>query len=58
MQRRPKHEKPKAVPTSSISRRELPRGYVFDDEEVARESEPDETMTTFVDEQEQSHGQR
>ncbi len=56
MQRRPKHEKPKAVPTSSISRRELPRGYVFDDEEVARESEPDETMTTFVDEQEQSHG--
>src|SRR6266567_25110 len=56
MLRHPKHEQPKAAPTSSSPHRELPRGYVFDDEEVAHESEPDRTMMALVDEQEQSHG--
>ena len=56
MQRQPKHEKLKTVLKSSSQRRELPRGYVFGDEEVENESEPDGTMMAFEGEQEQSHG--
>jgi replicative DNA helicase len=55
MQRQPKHEKLKTELKSSSGRRELPRGYVFDDEEEESESESDGTMMPFEDEQEQSH---
>jgi len=52
MQRQPKREMLK----SSSERRELPRGYVFGDEEEESESELNGPMMTFEDEQEQSHG--
>jgi replicative DNA helicase len=47
MQRQPKREKLKTMLAPSAQRRELPRGYVFEDEEVESESEPDGTMMTF-----------
>ncbi len=56
MQRQPEHQKLKTVLKPSSQRRELPRGYVFEDEEVESESEPDGTMMAFEGEQEQSHG--
>ena len=56
MQRHPKREQLKAVLKSSSPRRELPQGYVFEDEEVESEHEPDGTIMAFEDEQEQSHG--
>ena len=45
-----------AMPTSSSHQRELPRGYVLDDEEINSESEPDATIASFVNEQEQNLG--
>jgi replicative DNA helicase len=43
MQWQPKHENLKTVLKRSSQQRELPRGYVFEDEEVESESEHDET---------------
>ena len=50
MQKQPKHEKLETVLKFSPERRELPRGYVFGDDEEESESEPDRIMMTFEDE--------
>jgi replicative DNA helicase len=56
IQRQPRRENPKAEPLSSSHRRELPHGYVLDDEEINSENEPDTTTASFVNEQEQNLG--
>jgi replicative DNA helicase len=50
VQWKPKHEKLKTVLKSSSQHSELPRGYVFEDEEMESESDPAGTMIAFEDE--------
>jgi len=54
-QTQPKHEELKTVLKPSSQRRELPRGYVLEDEEVEGENDLDGSTMAFEDEQEQSH---
>jgi hypothetical protein len=44
------------VPTSSSHRREIPHGYLLEDEEIKSEGELDATIAPFVHEQEQNLG--
>jgi replicative DNA helicase len=54
MQMQPSQEKP--IPSPSSHRRELPKGYFLDEEEVDSESEPDATIASLGNEQEQNLG--
>jgi len=51
-----RQEKPKFVPKNLSHRRELPQGYVLDEMEADNESEPDVTIFSLVNEQEQNLG--
>jgi replicative DNA helicase len=55
MQMQPKHEELKTALKPSSKRRELPRGYVLEDEEVEGENDLGGSTTAFADEQEQNH---
>ncbi len=51
-----RQELPKFVPKIPSHQRELPQGYVLDEMEADNESEPDATISSVVNEQEQNLG--
>ncbi len=56
VQRQPRQEKPKVLPKTPSHRRELPQGYVLDEMEADSKNEPDATISSLVNEQEQNLG--